>query len=300
MNIKIIIASRNREDSLFETIKSIVNNKIPDYINVSLIIVENEIKSNIEEKLSIIRASCKIKIIYCFLPFKGKSKALNFAIKNNCAPGDLILFTDDDSIVNSEWIVNYYKAALKNGTNCFFGGGIKIPDDVVLTKPFRQPFLIASIKGIDENHNYDGLFIGPNWGAFYDSIEKCGFFDEHIGPGMRIYLGDETFLQEKLLKIGLKKIFITNNSVIHNLQKKRITLNDILAKSYMVGRRRVYCQLETGNILSYFYKMNKFFLKMIINLFNDEKRFKHQFHMAYHFGVIMEKSRKLLIIKYFK
>ena len=293
-SIKILIASNNRPVTLKKTINSIIENKVPKNVSVAIIIIENGVKSKIEDFISKLKMQDRLSAKYCYIQQAGKSKALNYALKNFCDNKDFIMFTDDDTIVGKEWISGYLDAIKQHGQQCFYGGGIKVPEYVSVSYPFLQKFLLPSQRGFDytiEEKESNCLFIGPNWGAFYSHIYKCGFFDEKLGPGTHIPLGDETLLQEKLQNLGLKPYYIKNNYVTHNIQIKKIKPKDIIKKNYIIGKRRVHCNIEVKPYYVCLFKILINIIRIIIHFFNIEKRFKYRFQLSYNLGILVQKVK---------
>lgn len=220
LNIKILIAFHYLSDTIEKTVESILAATIPDDTTVTLVLVENGKKQRYKQIFKSMGGSFPIGICYLYHPKTGKSKALNVAIKafdNN----DFILFTDDDIVVNSEWIVKYSRAVKKSSGNFIFGGASKCYFEKKPSPDIAHLLPISARGTSDSFFKKDSrLFLGCNWGCYSDSIVRVGFFDEHLGPGTNA-TGQESDMQRRLMQIGFYKCIVPDNYVIHYVPEEK-------------------------------------------------------------------------------
>jgi len=241
--IVIIIPTAGRTQLLKNTLHSI--NKCIKPVNFKgVFVVEN---GGGKDAKSVVECFDTDYFRYIHYEHKGKSVALNYVIKNYVSDNDLIIFADDDITVNTKWIENYYCNAIKHGRGHYYGGSF----DVLYEKePDREiiPFLPLSARGLsDDAYRLRSVFHGFNWAAFKSDIECAGFFNEDIGPGSNTdSTGDETLLQRKLLSMGCRSVFISNNRVTHFVPEIRSNVQWICHRAVGTGNEKAYN--HTGKI----------------------------------------------------
>jgi len=178
MKVSVIIATYNRSRLLKFAIESILCNT---YANFDLIIADQS-ENDESEKLVNEYAGYDNRIIYLYSK-KGKSKALNFAIKQTI--GEIIAVTDDDCVVAQDWIekiITFF--ALHSDAAIVLG-------DVIPGKYDPSEEIIPMCRS--RNRKYlgtlsmkRGIGMGANMAVKRWVFEKVGWFDESLGTGARL------------------------------------------------------------------------------------------------------------------
>ena len=235
--IVVLIATIGRTGLLDQTLSSIDACKKPDNFKY-VYVIENGGSSSAK---NIVERYDELTYKYMRLEKPGKSAALNHVIENHIHDDDLLLFTDDDIIVNPSWIENFNKAARKFGRKHFYGGSFSVkyekePDDSI------KPLLPLSARGLtDEQYKKREIFHGCNWGAFKSDLERSGLFDEAFGPGsVTGATGQETIMQRRMLAGDSKAVFIENNAVQHMVPESHSNIQ-------WLGQRAVRSGFESAN-----------------------------------------------------
>ena len=97
LSISVIIITRNRAESLNETLISLTKqNRQPDEV----IVVDNDSKDNTREV--ILSFSDRLNIKYVYEAVRGIPHARNAGIEN--ATGDIIASLDDDCVADENWL----------------------------------------------------------------------------------------------------------------------------------------------------------------------------------------------------
>lgn len=255
-DIVIIIATTGRSDLLKNTLQSIDECEKPDNFK-GVFVVEN---GGIGEAKSIVNSFDKNYYRYIYLKESGKSGALNYAISNFLSEDDLIIFTDDDVIVNDKWIVNYYLRAREYGKHHFYGGSFTVLYEKEPNVNLKH-LLPLSARGLDDaEYSKRSVFHGCNWAAFKSAIERAGLFDENIGGGsVTNATGEETIIQRRLLSLGYKNVFIENNQVQHFVPEDKSNISWICHRSVRSGLESAHN--NQGNIYGHIYFIFKLSLK---------------------------------------
>jgi glycosyltransferase involved in cell wall biosynthesis len=227
MKIAIIVPTYNRPLLVQKMLSSLAECEFPDD-DIEVIIAENGKKAGTEEVCQANTVGGRVR--YTFIENACKSLALNATIKGSDA--DFFIFFDDDVTFPKQILSTYVSAAKRYGPGHFFGGPL-IADTEVSCPLHLTPYLPPSSKdwtlgdkeiAIDQSHT--DMFFGANWAAFRSDFEKVGFFSEELGvtSDQLSPLGEETVLQQDLLKAGLRGIYLPNAVIYHLVQKECYTM----------------------------------------------------------------------------
>jgi glycosyltransferase involved in cell wall biosynthesis len=118
MRLATIICTYNRAESLSRTLDTFTKIEAPG--EWELIVADNN--STDDTKAVCEKYSAALPLRYCFEPARGKSSALNTAIR--LATADLLTFTDDDVDVDAHWLRHLADAAERNPRTPFFAGRV--------------------------------------------------------------------------------------------------------------------------------------------------------------------------------
>ncbi len=236
--LSIIIPTKNREDILSESLLHL-KDAVHGMAYEVIIINDGENKLNIDSKhFQVISNNGH-----------GAASARNSGAK--LAHGDLLLFLDDDIIVNKENIkrvLDLNRQHLKTAFNFSW----KYPEETInrLPKSLHGRFILNSGRHtnrfrIPEYHTQNGLIETHGLSSQFFSISKVDF--EGVGGyDDRIPLAgvEDIVLAEKLKKGGVKVMLSMDDWVIHN-EEDRLTL-DALISRFRSGAKTVKVANELG------------------------------------------------------
>lgn len=178
---------------------------------------------------------------YLSEPRRGKNIALNAALAQ--VDGDLVVFTDDDAIPDSDWLVNLAHCADRHSDVSIFGGRIlprwpePPPEWIIEHVPLGAAYALTP-DHLSEGPVSPGLVWGPNM-AVRREIFGAGFrFDEAIGPkGSGDYLsGGEVDLTWRLAREGHKCWHCKGAVVQHIIGRNQFDATWLLRRAYRFGR----------------------------------------------------------------
>ena len=121
MKVTVAICTWNRAALLDQTLDEMALLEVPDSVDWELIVANNNCTDNTDEVIA--RHADRLPVRRLFEPKPGKSHALNLASAE--ARGELILWTDDDVLVDRSWLAEYVTAARQWPNAVFFGGPIE-------------------------------------------------------------------------------------------------------------------------------------------------------------------------------
>jgi len=236
LRASVVICTYNRQGDTRRTLESFRQISNPPASAWELILVDNNSSDNTREVVAQFQSALPLR--YCFEKEPGKSRALNHGIE--IAQGTLIVVTDDDVNVTSNWLESYILAAERHPEVSFFGGR-------VLPHWARNPprWVSENVRWLRINPHVDEgeeeillepgtppYFIGANM-AFRRAVFDSGVrFGEHLGPRPDSPGGgDEIDVERRLLARGEKGLYVPDAVVYHRHPANRMT-EDYLRKYY--------------------------------------------------------------------
>jgi glycosyltransferase involved in cell wall biosynthesis len=121
MDVTVAICTWNRADLLQKTLEAMTFLAVPSDCQWELIVVNNACTDATNEVLEAFTDRLPLRPV--FEARQGHSNARNRAIAE--AKGDLVIWTDDDVLVDSHWLVEYLRAFRANRHIAYFGGPIE-------------------------------------------------------------------------------------------------------------------------------------------------------------------------------
>jgi len=201
MKVSIIIPTYNRSNKLYETLKSLGKQEE--------IIVVDDCSTDGTKEMILNYFHDNIRY-YKTDKNSGPAIARNLGIKK--AKGDIILFTDDDCLVPTNWVERYKKIFKENDVGVV--GGYLIPKESNIfyaIDKIKDKILGVGYLGNKEiiSRNIKVGFTN-NCGYRKDVLMKVGFFNENF----RVPAGEDTELNDRVAK-HYNAMYIPI-SVIHN------------------------------------------------------------------------------------
>ncbi|MGD0461475.1 MAG: glycosyltransferase [Tepidisphaeraceae bacterium] len=234
MDLIVNIATAGRPDLLRRTLQSLGECRLPAGYREA-VVVENGPRAGAEDVLRTAPPSLNLR--YMYQPQGNKSAALNAALATF---GDgLIFFTDDDVRLDPGVLQAYSDVAQKTGAGRFFGG----PADVDYESPpplWLRQYLPKSATGWQWKSDPDCVnapeFLGFNWAAFASDLRAAGGFNTNRGPGsLSGSTGQETEMQRRLLRQGLRGVYVPPARVWHYVPADRCSPQWAIERSFRHG-----------------------------------------------------------------
>lgn len=172
---------------------------------------------------------------------QGLSNARNCAIEN--ARGDFLIWTDDDVLVDTDWLSAYVAAEREHPDAQFFGGPVEPWFEVEPPAWVKRnlalldgPFALRQLGGETR------MFVGPEtpYGAnmaFRTAALKKYRFDPALGRiGTGMLSGEETALIERIRADGGSGIWVAPARVRHFIPAARLTAKYVWKFFHGLGR----------------------------------------------------------------
>ncbi len=201
--------------------------RIPSGISWELLVVNNNCTD--ETDAVIARHESHLPIRRLYESKAGLSNARNCAVRG--ASGELMLWTDDDVLVDRDWLAEYVRAATRWPAVSFFGGPIHPWFSNQPTAWFQAVWeKVANIYGLRDlgaesvEFTQASLPFGANYGV-RSEIQQRYRYDPNFGvsPHKRI-AGEETVLLRAMIADGLAGRWVPEAKLKHFVSPEQQTI----------------------------------------------------------------------------
>jgi glycosyltransferase involved in cell wall biosynthesis len=215
--------------------------------------------------------STRLPIKRVFEPKSGHSFARNAAV--GIASGDLLLWTDDDVVVDANWMNSYVEGCERFPDSDFFGGPVLplFESGIPLWMVPHWPH-VSHILAIREPHGAsfqmkEGVIpVGANM-ACRMSIAKKFRFNSSLGRSQNSLVGgDESSWFEELLSCGYRGAWIDEAKLHHFIPSTRLTKDYVKRWFYGAGAgaARRQCKIKFKRIFGFpLWAVRVFFIENI-------------------------------------
>jgi glycosyltransferase involved in cell wall biosynthesis len=242
MLVTVAICTWNRASLLDRTLNEMRDLAVPKGIDWEVLVVNNCCTDDTEEVLERRRSQLPLRKV--FESRQGQCNARNTAVSH--AGGDLIVWTDDDVLVDSGWLAAYCHAAGRWPDADYFGGPIApwyesppplwIEENVDLLKGM---LVVRDLGPMEDFFAEDDAPFGANM-AFRRRIFGNMRFDARLGLVANSSIrGDETALILALRKQGRRGVWVPGAKVRHFVPAARMTRAYLWDWAYGYGRTTV-------------------------------------------------------------
>ena len=289
MDISIIICTFNRSQSLEKVLENIQRlNGFPQVVWETLVVDNN---SADETKAVVARFvdSGMGNIRYIFEGRQGKSYALNSGIE--AAKGEILAFTDDDVIIDPDWLLNLKKTF--DRYDCAGIGGKIIPV-IPVKKPSwlrtdtPTPFMnaLGSFDYGDECRELKAPPFGANMAFNKKVFIQHGLFRVDFGPtkGNAMAKGEDTEISLRLLARGEKLMYVPDAVIYHRVQTEKLEKESFRSYYFNYGKLRAKTEREElDKNAIYYFGVPRYMFRMLFGKgldwlfsFNPECRMRYQ------------------------
>src|SRR5262249_20791020 len=135
---------------------------IPEGVDLTLVIADNEPSPNNRQAVEEFAATCPFPVVYVHEPRRGISRARNALLRACEGRFDWIAMTDDDCKPTPTWVADMLAAAQRHGADVVRGRHIWVPPatGAYWYTPERAPRLV---EGQHINHAGGGNVLFRGW-----------------------------------------------------------------------------------------------------------------------------------------
>ncbi len=239
MHVTVAICTWNRARLLTQTLTRMRDLRLPDGTTWELLIVNNNCTDDTDAVIA--RHSDSLPLRRLHEPAQGLSNARNCAVA--AAQGDLLLWTDDDVLVDPDWITEYVTAVNRFPQAGYFGGTVDPwfaydPPRWVLTNLDRLdgPFALRRLGPEVRPLTRTEQVFGANM-AFRTRLMKDFRFNASLGRiGKEMLSGEETELVTRLQAAGWSGVWVGSARVRHYIPAERLTSAYVWKFFHGIGR----------------------------------------------------------------
>lgn len=232
MNITVILCTYNRCESLATALESIAASQLPDAVSWEVVVVDNNSKDKTRNVVENLGQRYPGRFRYSFEPQQGKSHALNTGIRE--ASGEILVFMDDDVVVDAKWLQNLTAVFLNAD---WAGAGGRVLPERTFTPPvwlsLKGKYALAPLAIFDLGPQPSELVeapFGTNMAFRKEVFEKLGGFRTDLGPrpGSEAR-GEDTEFGDRALGAGQRLWYEPSAIVYHSLPAHRLKKEYFLA-----------------------------------------------------------------------
>lgn len=240
MKLTVAICTWNRADLLDKTLEGMRELRIPAALEWELLVVDN---NSTDHTQKVIESHCNLLPLQPLEENKqGLSHARNCAIEH--ANGELIVWTDDDVLVDREWLSEYARAAEEYRDYQFFGGLIEpwfegSPPEWMRQTWARIESAYAARDLSQEEFDFceKRVPFGANY-AVRSELQKEHRYDPLLGRnGTRMVGGEEVAVIREFLSKGDRGRWLPHAKVKHFIPRERQNLGYL--RKYYQGQGAV-------------------------------------------------------------
>ena len=239
MDATIAICTWNRSDLLDKTLVQMRELEIPAGTSWEIVVVNNRCTDNTDEILA--KHTGPLPVRRIFEDKQGQSHARNAAAM--AAHGELIVWTDDDVLVDSQWLVEMLKAARSQPEFSFFGGPIEPwfehdPPQWLLDnwQSINGAFAFRDLGTEAFEFDLKRLPYGANY-AMRTRVQREFLYNPKLGRVATGEIrGEETDVLHKLLAAGHRGGWVPASKVKHFIPAERLTLDYIRRFFHGIGQ----------------------------------------------------------------
>lgn len=239
MHLTVAVCTWNRAPLLDRTLARMRDLRLPPGATWDLLVVNNNCTDDTDAVIA--RHQPHLPLTRLFEAKQGQSNARNCAI--DAAAGDLLVWTDDDVLVDPDWLGQYAAAAERFPDAGFFGGTVdpwyEVPPPRWVARNFaalQGPFAVRQLgPGVRPLAAGEQVF-GANM-AFRTPLLKQARFDPTLGRvGAGMLSGDDTELIARLKRAGHAGVWVGPARVEHYIPAERMTTGYVWKFFHGLGR----------------------------------------------------------------
>ena len=236
MDFSVIICTYNRSKSLSATLSSLNSQNLPDNFKWEVLVVDNNSTDNTKEVVDKFIEGSKLNLRYVKESKQGLSYARNKGIMGS--KGKYVAFTDDDAIVDKQWIGGLYETFRRYGCDCV-GGRIYLKPVKKLPRWLKKElwgFLGFLDYGDVAFEIRDERLFGGNIAFSREILNKSGFFNTGYGRTGSIPIGgEEAELLNRILEMGVKAYYCPDAKVYHIIEGYKLQKKNFRRLHYYEG-----------------------------------------------------------------
>lgn len=235
--LTVLVATHNGAATLPRTLESfcVLEEPVGGW---KLVIVDNASTDNTSSVIAGFVGKLPLSLIQT--KDRGKNLALNLGLA--AVDGDLVVFTDDDVILDPGWLVGLRNAADQRLDHDIFGGAIYPVWPCEPPEWITAQVNLGATYAVTPAANQSGPIPAASvWGAnmaVRQSVFAAGHrFDEGVGPQAGQYImGSEVEFGTRIEALGHRAWFVPEARVGHIIRRSQMEKQWVIRRQYRLGR----------------------------------------------------------------
>jgi len=280
MKASIIICTYNGSERIKHTLESLILMTVTPDVQWEIVVVDNNSSDNTRDVILDFKRCSGLNVRYLFEPNQGLAHARNKGVAE--ANGDIVAFTDDDCIVDRNWLGSILKEFLSDSKLMGLGGRVELynkKDKPVTIRTFKERRLFSTLNQLFS------LLPGCNMAFRSKVFDAIGNFDPYFGAGTQIASAEDSDFFYRVQKAGFKMIYSPDPLIYHNHGRSTMEQIDALNRGYLIGRGAFYCKhIKRGEskILALAFREIVLRAKKIIKNILDIKLIRQELRICYY------------------
>lgn len=251
LSLSVIIATRNRADSLRQTLAAVAAQTTEGAFTYEVLVVDNGSIDQTAQVVEHLRAQFPVALRYVYEPHPGKSRALNTGLRH--AQGQWLVFTDDDVLPTPTWLQALWRCGLEEQADGITGRILPrwlVPRPAWLTDEVARRFggigcVDHGARRLRTEAQRNCRWVGGNMAIRRDVIQRIGVYDT------RMTRFQDAEYYRRCLRHGLRIVYEPQALAYHQLGAERMTLDYYRWSRRISGYYRAYFQpREMGQLLT--------------------------------------------------
>ena len=217
----LIVASRDRPVLLEALVESVLAG---DEVPAEIVVVDQSRAPH--PRL----ADSSAPVRYVWSHSVGLSRARNVGIAT--ARHDLLVFTDDDLLVEPNWVGTLVRALVGAGPRAVVTGQVR-PTEPETPGGFAPSTKLEQRPAVYSGRRQLGVLFPNNMALRRSAVDEVGLFDERLGVGSTYPSSEDNDLCFRLLEAGYRIVYVPEAVVYHRAWRGR---GDYLPLRWRYGR----------------------------------------------------------------
>lgn len=235
--ISVVIATRDRRDSLTRCLDALATSGAQFGAAWQAIVVDNGSSDATAAFLAERRAQGDLPLDLVMEATPGLAVARNAGLAK--ARGEIIAFTDDDCLVEQDWLTSMATAYRETAAADAIGGWVGLNDPADLPISIRTA--LEPVWITDSMHALAQL-IGCNFSARAAALRRVGPFDPLLGAGSAAQSAEDLDLFHRMLRLGLRLRYDPSMRLRHAHGRRDPLALRRLQDGYVMGRGAFYAK----------------------------------------------------------
>jgi GT2 family glycosyltransferase len=237
MLISLIVCTCNRRDKLQTLLGALEKLDLAGDFTFEVVVVDNNSTDGTDTVIREASTRSALTIRYAFEREQGLGHARNRGVLE--ARGDVLVFTDDDCIPDTNWIRAIGLRFAAEPSLAGLGGRVELYDESDQAVTVRLKGEIADFQSV---HQLFNLIPGCNMAFRRHVLTDVGPFDPVFGAGTKLASGEDSDFLYRAYKLGLRITYYPEVLVYHNHGRKTDAQVNALRRGYGCGRGAFYCK----------------------------------------------------------